>query len=221
MKVQERLSSPHCVENCQGAPQQEERYPQLTTKVTPSSSQVNQCCNIVPNNVNVIAINSVSNYSVYASLFGKQVSFLVDTGAAVSLICGEIWEHIKLSEPPKLTPIRTRLVGADGSPLQVQGSAVVELTISGQVFKQEFIIADSLASEGILSLNFLESNRCIVDLIHGELIARGSRVALSAKDSAETTNTEVDICVQDSFTVAALSEMEVMGEIPEHVRETG
>ena len=65
-----------------------------------------------------------------------------------------------------------------------------------------------------MGLNFLESNGFIVDLIHGELIARGSRVALSAKGSVETTNTEVDICVQDSFTVAGLSEMEVMGEIP-------
>jgi len=34
MKVQERLSSPHCVENYQGAPQQEEKYPKLTTKAT-------------------------------------------------------------------------------------------------------------------------------------------------------------------------------------------
>ena len=62
-------------------------------------------------------------------------------------------------------------------------------------------------------MNFLEANGCILDLDHGELIARGSRVALSAKNS-EPTTAQVEICVQESFTVAGFSEMEVMGEIP-------
>ena len=157
--------------------------------------QVHQCSDSVSNNdVDVIAINSVSNYSVCANLFGNQVSFLVDTGASVSLICGEIWDRIKPPDPPKLIPVNTRLVGADGSPLQIQGSVVVELTISGQVFNQELIIANSLTSEGILGLNFLEANECILDLVHGELIAQGSRVTLSAKNS-ELTTTQVEICV--------------------------
>ena len=90
---------------------------------------------------------------------------------------------------------------------------MVELTISEQMFKQELIIVNSLTSEGILGLNFLEANGCILDLVRGELITRGSRVALSAKNS-EPTTAQVEICIQESFTVAGFSEMEVMGEIP-------
>ena len=72
-----------------------------------------------------------------------------------------MWDHLKPSDHPKLTPVRTCLVGADGSPLQTQGSTAVELTISGKTFKQELIIVNSLTSEGILGLNFLEANGCI------------------------------------------------------------
>ena len=97
----------------------------------PSPSQVHQCDSVSNNGVDVIAINSVSNYSVCASTFRNQVSFLVDAGASLSFIRGDIWDCIKPSDHPKLTPMSTRLVGANGSPLQTQGSTVVELTISG------------------------------------------------------------------------------------------
>ena len=90
-------------------------------------------------------------------------------------------------KPPKLTTVSTRLVGANGFPLQAQGSTVVELTISGQTFKQELIIFNLLTSEGILGLNFQEEDGCILDLVHGEVIARDSRVALSVKIFEPTT----------------------------------
>ena len=91
----------------------------------------------MPNNdVPTIAINSVSNYSVCAHVFGSQVSFLVDTGAAVSLVSNEVWDCIKPANAPKLNPVSMKLVGVDGACLQVQGSVTVELEMSGHIFSQ-------------------------------------------------------------------------------------
>ena len=45
------------------------------------------------------------------------VSFLVDTRAAVSLICGDNWDSIKLSATYNNDPVGIPLVGVDGIPL--------------------------------------------------------------------------------------------------------
>jgi len=147
-------------------------------------------------------------------VFGNRVLFLVDTGAAVSLINNEVWDHIKPSNPPKLKPVNMKLVGVDGSPMQVQGSVVVDLRISDQVFQQEVIIANSLTSEGILGINFLEANGCILDLSQGEIVSRGARISLCARNSTIPTAEQVTVTVQQTFTVAACSEREVIGELP-------
>ena len=44
------------------------------------------------------------------------------------------------------------------------GAAIVRLSMQGPAIDQEMIVADSLTSEGILGLDFLESNQCILDL---------------------------------------------------------
>jgi len=107
-----------------------------------------------------------------------------------------------------------RLVGVDGIPMQVQGATVVNLKISNQVFQQEVIIAESLTLEGILEINFLEGNGCVLDLSKGELVSHGTRISLCVQSSPNPTITEVDVTVPQTFTVAPYSEMEVLGEIP-------
>ena len=126
-----------------------------------------------------ITINSVSNYTLCAHVFNDNVSFLVNTGAAVSLVSSKVWNHIKPSTAPRMNSVNLRLVGVDGAPLQIQGSVTVELEISGKIFKQELIVVNALTSEGILGLNFLEANSCVLDLVWGELLFGGTRISLS------------------------------------------
>ena len=152
--------------------------------------------------VHAIAINSVSNYSIPAFVFGSQVLFLVDTGATVSLISSEVWNRIKPANPPELKPVNMKLVGVDGSPMQVQGSVIVDLNLSDQAFQQEVIVANSLTSEGILGINFLEANGCVLDLSQGELVSHSTRVSLCARNSTILTAEQVTVTVQETFTMA-------------------
>ena len=68
------------------------------------------------NIVHTITINSVSNYSVDAYMSKALVSFLVDTRAVASLICGDIWD-IWYKTVSCMHPVGTRLVGVDSIPL--------------------------------------------------------------------------------------------------------
>jgi len=86
-------------------------------------------------------------------VFNKEVSFLVDMGVAVSLAFSEALDCIKPSIAPRMN---LRLVSVDGGSLQIQGSVIVEF--SGKTF------VNALTSEGILGLNFLEANSCVLDL---------------------------------------------------------
>jgi len=80
------------------------------------------------------------------------------------------------------------------------------------------VIADCLTSEGIFGIDFLENNGCVLDLSQGELLSHGTRISLCAQKSRNSSITEVDITVPQTFTVAAYSEMEVPGEMPVNCR---
>ena len=188
---------------------------QANAEALPLVDQVCHSDDAIPhNNACTIAINSVSNYSVCANVFGSRVSFLVDTGAAVSLVSSEVWDRVKPTNAPRLNHVDVNLVGVDGTPLQVQGSVTVELEMSGQIFVQELIVANTLTSEGILGLNFLEANECVVDLSRGEMCSRGAKVSLHAKGFHQQA-AQVEVVLPETFTIAATSEMEVLGMMPE------
>ena len=80
---------------------------------TPQETKTNL---VEPNVPPTFSINNVSSYLLSCSIYGSRVSFLVDTGAGVSLLSKPVWDRIK---PTKggLNPIVTRrLVGVDGVP---------------------------------------------------------------------------------------------------------
>ena len=132
----------------------------------------------------------------------------------MSLISSELWDRIKPSNSPKLNHASMRLVGVDGSPMRVQGSVMVNLQLLGQSFQQEVIVADALTSEGTLGLNFLEAHECVLDLGHGELRTRTIKIPLCAHTLPGPSVTQVDVTMQDTITIGALSEIEVMGMMP-------
>ena len=63
------------------------------------------------------SINNVSSYLLSCRICNNPVSFLVDTGAGVSLLSKPVWDKINPTKAG-LNPIVThRLVGVDGVPI--------------------------------------------------------------------------------------------------------
>ena len=101
-------------------------------KISPMSQVCDSNCPSQNDDVYTIAVNSISNYTMCACVFGNEISFLVDTDAAVSLVSSKVWNRIKPTPAPRMNPVGLRLVGVDGAPLHVQGSVTVELNILGK-----------------------------------------------------------------------------------------
>ena len=65
------------------------------------------------------------------------------------------------------------LVGVGGAPLQVSGTAKLHLELGGQQYLVEMVVAD-LRTEGVLGLDFLETNQYAIDLPRGIMRLKGN-----------------------------------------------
>ena len=99
---------------------------------------------------------------VDVQLFGHPFSFLIDTGAAVSLIHLNTWKHCASSDI-LLQPSPRQLVSVTGAPLQVLGTARVALHIQSTPLECDLLVVDGLTTDGILGLNFLRCHQCVID----------------------------------------------------------
>ena len=85
--------------------------------------------------LHISPVNPAVTYHILIQIHGYTCSFLVDTGAAVTLMNTSTWAHCKLSGQSSADLIpwnHQRLLGVDGSPLQVKGSVSVQLNFGGQ-----------------------------------------------------------------------------------------
>ena len=111
-----------------------------------------------------IAVVPVSrSYTVSGHTNGIPTTFILDTGAAITLLRKDLWDKLPPSKK-QLEPWEGRpLVGVAGTSLDVCGSAVVEIIIAGESFRNTVVVASALTAEAILGLDFLESNNCTLE----------------------------------------------------------
>ena len=92
-------------------------------------------------------------------------SWLIDTGAAVSLISERLWERIKESgEQLTRSGLTQKLVGVQGAPLQLCRSTRVCLEINRlqKVYYVDVLVAKAITNDVILSRDFLQQKQCQV-----------------------------------------------------------
>ena len=117
---------------------------------------------------------------------GIPTSLVIDTGAAVTLLWTDIWDRIQKPLNPWMGP---KLVGADGKPLQARGCKQLTVTIAGQKFESQVIIADSLTAEGLLGLNVLQTHHFMIDLSKEVLVISKRQLSLRLESVKKVSST--------------------------------
>ena len=164
-----------------------------------------------------LSINNVSSYTLSCEVYGTPVSFLIDTGAGVCLLKDEVWNKVK-PEGSVLKPLKVHgLVGVDGIPIKVQGSATINLSIEGQTFNHDFIIANQITTDAIIGLDFLESHKCILNMAEGILSLNGHAIVLNPHQSPTTTGC-AKVTIANTVTIPASSEMEISARVNSNVK---
>ena len=95
----------------------------------------------------------------------SQALFVLDTGAAVTLLHKDVWDRVAAVRNVPLEPWPgQRLVGVEGTSLQVYGMAQVEFQLADEVFQHHVLVVGGLSAEVILGLDFMEENNCTIEL---------------------------------------------------------
>jgi len=81
---------------------------------------------------------------------------LVDTGAVCSMIAETFARQLRLQIEPVEGP-RHNLVSANGSRMEIAGSAEMELYIDGAIVEHTVVVARNLTPKLVLGMNFLRS----------------------------------------------------------------
>ena len=155
-----------------------------------------------------------ATYKLHCEVNGVSAPFIIDTGAAVSLLRKDVRERCG-QDPGRLQPwAGQRLVGVDGAPLSVLGCTRIAIVVSGQVFHPQMLVVDTLTSEGILGMDFLRENRCSMDISEGVLHFKDRGVTISVGDS---TDDRMAVHLVSQLEIPARSEVEVPATVDESV----
>ena len=173
----------------------------------------------------VSPVNPALSFHVTFHIFGHPYMFLVDTGAAATLLSTAVWKKCLQScgpQQPSLDSVSTRLLSVDGSPLTVTGTATVSLTINQYSFPTSVIIVDDLAEDAILGLSFLETYKCIIDVPRGRLDLRlgNTPVTVYARPSQHNDVT-LRATLAATVVVPPYSEMETLSAVDNFTDKTG
>ena len=157
-------------------------------------------------------------YKVEGAVNGIPIVFLLDTGAAVTLLRSDAWARVFAHQPQQLKDwSQLRLVGADGSPLTIHGSARVSVELEGELRQMDVVVVSPLTTEAILGLDFLTENGAQIDLASRTLqFSDGPTVSLHELSSTLSSQ-KVKVRVEKTTRIPPRSELEIMACLDEKV----
>ena len=126
-----------------------------------------------------IQIGSVNTKTllVDCEINGTQVKAIVDCGSPICLLSDSIFR--KMGVTGELDEVQTKIVGAEGSQLEIRGSMILDLTIQGVIAKQLFFICNNLKQRALIGLDFLRDQGCTLDFSSGTLCVGKNKIKLA------------------------------------------
>ena len=112
-------------------------------------------------------ITEAGGLLVHGGIDGLPTKFVIDTGAAVSLVSCKTYEALGMGK--NLQNISCGICGADGRNIKTQGQTMFEVTIGPLKVDFNMIVAD-VQTDVILGMDFLLEYNCKVDLASQHLI---------------------------------------------------
>ena len=119
------------------------------------------------------------SYRINGRVNGVQASFVVDTGAAVTLLDKTLWDKVNNAGQALSTWTGLPLVGVESTRLETWGTATIEITFSGETFKFPVLVASSLTADAILGMDFLDENECTLEMANKVLRFPNKGVSIS------------------------------------------
>ena len=157
-------------------------------------------------------------YRLPGTLSGVEVTLLLDTGAAVTLLRQDVWNRLA-GRCHELKPWSgATLLSAGGTPLTVHGCTSLELKLGDREFMTKFVVVSPLTSEAILGIDFLHTQQAMIDLGQGKLLLQASGCDIPLGNPGPTASspvTEQPVRIANTVEVPPRSVMEVSAYVNE------
>ena len=111
------------------------------------------------------------------------MSAVLDCGSLICILNNEMFNRIGIGNT--LGRVGSKVVGAEGSQLNILGTVELDIAVDGIKTKQLFYICDNLKQSALLGMDFLRNNGCVVDFHEGTLHAGNTQVKLKDETSWE------------------------------------
>ena len=161
-------------------------------------------------NLDITSVNPAKAHKVQGTVNNSQALFVLDTGAAVTLLHKDVWDRVAAVRNVPLEPWPgQRLVGMEGTPLQVYGMVQVEFQLADEVFQHHVLVVGGLSAEVILGLDFMEENNCTIELGKTMLYFLDRKKSIGV-DRQIRTNQPIKVSIGETVHLPAYSEMEMM-----------
>ena len=162
-------------------------------------------------------VNPSSSFSIAATINGVPVTFLLDTGSALTILNKAIWDKCKQSGEQLEPWHQQSLVGAEGTTLRVYGSACVQWKVEGKMFSHSVAVVDPLTTDAILGLDFLKG--CMIDLVTHKLITGDGQVIVLNSQENNRKSSVLFVRVTANVLLPAYSEMEILADTGDFIQE--
>ena len=171
--------------------------------------------------VHTLSVSCGSSYHISGVIYTVPVTFVLDTGAAVSLIREDVWTRITKTAGVSLPELREwrgkRLVGVNGSPLSVRGFGKFQVFLGDRHLPAEvtlIITSDLTVQEAILGLDFVETYKCVIDCgrktLSFPLESSSVNIQCGQSDAAAMLGEAIGLVMMENVAVPPASEMEVL-----------
>ena len=134
----------------------------------PIKKKTTENCNVL----RVCSTNIIKCLNAEIILHGNRCVGLIDSGSSISLLRWSTYE--KLGKPGIVQPYAKRVLTANNSAVKIIGrvTLLVQLQPGLPEVEQEFVMTADEGIEGLLGIDFLKTNNCVLSL-HEEKLFSG------------------------------------------------
>ena len=163
------------------------------------------------------AVDPTQAYHVAGYINEVAINFMVDTGASVSLLHADIWGRLTADCNLALEAWHRKLIGVEGSPLSVLGTANLGVGLGGITVQSDFLVAAGLSSDAIIGLDFLEKHEAVINLGQGVLHLKGRAIPLlktSPNCVLNANSTSVNLRINETIELPTMSGIDIIVHVP-------
>ncbi len=129
-----------------------------------------------PTSLDQIVAATNSAILVRGTLEGRNIDMLVDTGSAVTILRGDVWNEVSSLRDLSLEQPGRPVVAANGEYLRLIGETILTIEVGGLCAPQKVLVAENMTQECLLGADFLKKYSCVVDLGNQMLLAGGKSI---------------------------------------------